>query len=273
MIHFNWQRSGLQPGAPYTRLSPNLLLVVVALRRGFGGTQNGGYTVRPVRGGTSWSDHAFGAAVDWRYGDDRAAGLQAARWLVDNHEALGVQVIHDYVGCRVWYCHRGWVDQTKGSHSGMMGTSWACWLHVGTNPDRWSDSRPLAERGSAAPAVAAAGGATSVSAGPRSDASGSPTAAAATSAAQNDKEATVAIINALPTLARGEKGRHVEIVQGILYGLGWNGTGEAERIDVDGTFGQQTERIVREFQALSGVTVDGKVGTTETWPALLSVGR
>lgn len=257
MLHFNWQRSGLQPGAPYDRLSPNLKLVLGAVRSTLGGVQNGGYNVRPVRGGSSWSDHAFGAAFDWRYGDDRAAGLVALRWLIDNHEALGVHVIHDYVGCRVWYCHRDWVAQTKGSHSGMMGTAWASWLHVGTNRERWSDSTALDRRG--------------VGPFPSRASTSTSTSGAAQATAANDKEATVAIIAALPSLARGEKGRHVEILQGILFAIGWNGTGAAERIDIDGTFGSQTEKIVREFQAANGLVVDGKVGVKETWPALLCV--
>lgn len=271
MIHFNWQRSGLQPGAPFDRLSPNLQLVLNQLRRELGGVQNGGYNVRSVRGGKSWSDHAFGAAFDWRYGDDRAAGIRALGWLIDNHEALGVHVIHDYVGCRVWYCHRDWVAQTKGSHSGMMGTSWACWLHVGTNRERWSDSRPLAERGLGRLSSQGAQGAASTSGGSSGAATTTSAKATPGTVTTSEKEATVAIISALPSLARGEKGRHVEILQGILLAIGWNGEGAAERIDIDGTFGPQTERIVREFQTANGLTVDGKVGIGETWPALLAV--
>lgn len=147
MIFFNWQRAG-EPKAPYTMLSPNLRLILTAMIAIFGGFQNGGYNRRPIRGSTStWSDHAFGAAYDWQYGPNRAGALAAIDWLIANHERLGVQVIHDYYGSRMWDCDRGWRAQAKGSHGGMMGQSWATWLHVGTNPDNWARTTPLADRG------------------------------------------------------------------------------------------------------------------------------
>jgi peptidoglycan hydrolase-like protein with peptidoglycan-binding domain len=38
-------------------------------------------------------------------------------------------------------------------------------------------------------------------------------------------------------------------------------------VAVDGDFGTETEKGVREFQRMAGLKVDGKVGT-ETWRAL-----
>lgn len=249
----NWQRAG-DPGPPYTRFSPNLRLILAALIAMFGGIQNGGYNPRPVRGGSSWSSHAFGAALDWRYGEGpiaRQIGILAINWLIRWHRLLGVQVIHDYYGSRVWYADsRGWVSQRAGSHGGAMGTTWAVWLHIETTPSAWANTTPLNDRGVPKP-----GDTGTVPQQPSTEPTTTPSA----------KETTVFIITALPTLRRGAVGRHVEIIQALLRSLGWS------TLAVDGTFGPLTESAVRSYQTSNRLTVDGIVGTAQTWPALLAV--
>lgn len=69
----------------------------------------------------------------------------------------------------------------------------------------------------------------------------------------------------LPTLTRilrrGSFGDDVAALQKVLNGLGFNAG------DIDGDFGDNTEKAVRRFQQKSGITVDGEVGP-ETWKAL-----
>lgn len=67
----------------------------------------------------------------------------------------------------------------------------------------------------------------------------------------------------MPTLKRGSKGRAVKILQALLGVWGW-------KVSVDGTFGPQTERAVRAFQAKHAKPVDGIPGPI-TWNALLGL--
>jgi hypothetical protein len=74
--------------------------------------------------------------------------------LLNDSLELGIQAIHDYVGCRIWRppglsgrpsqispeC--GWRDQTPGS---QMGQSWALWLHIECIDTRWADTRSVPE--------------------------------------------------------------------------------------------------------------------------------
>jgi hypothetical protein len=103
---FDWQRATFPPGvAPYNTLSPNLIAVRHELETRHGGTRLGGYGVRPVRNGTDPSSHGFGAAINHRI-EPRERLLQAVDWLIANHVRLGIQAIHDYVGCRIWHANR-----------------------------------------------------------------------------------------------------------------------------------------------------------------------
>jgi hypothetical protein len=62
------------------------------------------------------------------------------------------------------------------------------------------------------------------------------------------------------TVQRGSKGDAVRQVQQRLRDRGW-------KIGVDGKFGPETDRIVRQFQAEKGLAVDGIAGP-RTWDAL-----
>ena len=69
----------------------------------------------------------------------------------------------------------------------------------------------------------------------------------------------------LPILRRGSRGRYVRYLQqkllSKLYPVG----------EVDGIFGQATERAVKDFQSENGLTVDGIVGAN-TWRVLTPIG-
>jgi len=139
----SWQKAG-KPGPPHDGPSPNL----DALRAYVAGRWHlkhlGTYNVRPIRGGTSWSSHAFGAAVDLgfgaRHGGPGIAVLEAEilPWLIDNSAELGVQRIHHYQRRRYWEAGRGWVNKSPGAGND--------WIHVETTRDAWADARPVPER-------------------------------------------------------------------------------------------------------------------------------
>ena len=70
-------------------------------------------------------------------------------------------------------------------------------------------------------------------------------------------------LSTYPTLRRGSRGAYVTLLQSLLttflYPLG----------SIDGVFGTNTERAVREFQQENSLVVDGIVGAN-TWRALVS---
>lgn len=139
----SWNR-GRTPGAPFTKASPNLLLLSAELRARWNMKNLGCYVVRPVRGGTAWSSHAFGAAVDLGYGERHGGpGLAVVEadvlpWLIENSAELGIQRIHLYQRTRYWEAGRGWVDKSPGAGND--------WIHVETHPDRWADITPIVQR-------------------------------------------------------------------------------------------------------------------------------
>lgn len=139
----SWNR-GRTPGAPYTKASPNLLLLAAELRTRWNMKNLGCYVVRPVRGGTAWSSHAFGAAVDLGYGERHGGpGLQAIEtqvlpWLIKHSAELGIQRIHLYQRTRYWDAGRGWVEKSPGAGND--------WIHVETHPESWADMTPIAQR-------------------------------------------------------------------------------------------------------------------------------
>lgn len=77
---------------------------------------------------------------------------------------------------------------------------------------------------------------------------------------------TEKIVQQLPVLRVGDKGEHVQSMQGLL-----NARIEALRVAEDGDFGPQTQAALKSFQSSVGITPDGICGRGETWPALLLV--
>lgn len=69
--------------------------------------------------------------------------------------------------------------------------------------------------------------------------------------------------NGKPVLKKGSRGEYVTVLQTMLLQKGY----DLGSYGVDGSFGKCTENAVRQFQKLSGLTVDGIVGPA-TWNAL-----
>jgi hypothetical protein len=152
---YNWQHARTKDYVRFRKASPNLLAIADHLIKRWGGTNVGILNKRPIRGGSMPSSHTFGAALDWRYGDGdnrrEIAVHQVLPWLVDNSAHLGIQAIHDYVGCKVWRSvrsvgARGWKAQPIGSEGGAMGAGWAVWLHIETTRTMWNDGSRVDER-------------------------------------------------------------------------------------------------------------------------------
>lgn len=139
-----WQT--MSPGKPYTGTSPNLLALhdwLVA--NGFTSMGRNGYVVRPIRGGTAWSTHAFGAALDIRW-TDREIALDRAEWLIGWSHELGIQRIHDYYANRYWQAGRGWIGRPPGT--GVLDS-----FHIEVTAAAWTDGRSVEERTGKTPAT------------------------------------------------------------------------------------------------------------------------
>jgi len=72
------------------------------------------------------------------------------------------------------------------------------------------------------------------------------------------------LVEQLPTLRRGDRGEHVESVQGLLQAR------SHLEVKIDGSFGSATENAVRAVQRWGDVDDDGICGPA-TWPVLLRV--
>jgi len=147
MQYYNWQRSGLTPGAPYNKTSPNIAQLRAYLLANYGGMNLGTYGVRPVTGGTQWSTHAFGGALDWGYHvdgrTDYKSALEAIDFMIEHHEVLGVQMIVDEGHNRTWKCYRPELGGPGWKSSVIKGGSW---LHIETTRDMWPLATPIASR-------------------------------------------------------------------------------------------------------------------------------
>ena len=147
MTYTNWH-DGRKPGAPWNGPSPNVRAILAYCNKRWGLTDLGCYGVRPIKGGTRWSAHAFGAAQDisYRGGPDRAViESEVIPFLVDNADALGLQRVHDYWAKRYWQSGRGWINRPPGGRNDH--------LHVETTAEAWGETRSVEERlGAPAPA-------------------------------------------------------------------------------------------------------------------------
>lgn len=141
----SWQKAG-DPGAAHAKASPNLQAVAAYAMDRWGLRSLGIYNRRPVRGGTAWSSHAFGAALDLGYTDQTVLEDNILPWLIAHSEELGIQRIHHYRKKQYWEANRGWVKRSPGQGD--------AWIHLETHPDRWNDATPVAERLSGSPQTA-----------------------------------------------------------------------------------------------------------------------
>lgn len=107
----------------------------------FGFKNLGTWVVRPIRGGTAWSVHAAGAAVDLGYGTtakDRAKALDALDWMIRGATELGIVAAHDYTANppRAWRCDR---DAWRTFSNGELGPG-GRWFHVELSPTMCTDA-------------------------------------------------------------------------------------------------------------------------------------
>jgi peptidoglycan hydrolase-like protein with peptidoglycan-binding domain len=140
----SWQR-GREPGAPFDGPSPNLQKLAAYMNERWKVKSLGIYSRRPVRGGTAWSTHAFGAAVDLGYDPKRHGGpglavveTEILPWLISNSAELGIQRIHLYQRTRYWEAGRGWIERSPGHGND--------WIHVETHPNAWGNNEAIPSR-------------------------------------------------------------------------------------------------------------------------------
>jgi hypothetical protein len=247
---FDWQRSGLNPKrAPWTKCSPALVAIEEYLVEKWGGKRLGCHDDRSIRDGDSISSHAFGAALDWRYSDPgpgrKVLLSDIIPFLIENSKELGVQAIHDYVGCRIWRCNRandsngGWKEQPK---AGQMGQAWAQWIHIEVNRAQWKDGRSVDEK---------IGGAKPEPWPPF-----------------NPEKGEFGLYPLNPNKAwirLNSRGDLVKYLQGVLRKNRY-------QIAVDGNFGPQTRDRVIRFQRANGLLADGIVGS-KTWAKIDQASR
>ena len=207
---------------------------------------------RPVRGGSLPSSHR-GAAFDARY---EAPG-PGRRYMLDRvlpiligwSLELNVQQIHDYVGARVWKASRssdvngGWAAQRQGSHSGMMGASWAQWLHIEAGVWAWGDSRPVSAK--------LGGGTPPPASGARTLELRKNTLSPAT----REQLRGNGDVYLIQQIAQG----HFRQLGDVAYDCG----------PPDGDYGPKTQDAVRQLQADGGLTVDAECGPA-TWSYVLN---
>jgi hypothetical protein len=235
MKYYNWHRD--TPAAPYTTCSPNLQLIRRYMADQFHMWYLGCYVRRPIRGGTKWSSHAFGAGLDLSYRADADHPDAPTRehvetviipWLEENHEALGIQRIHDYWARRYWQVGKGWINRPPGGRNDH--------IHLEVTNETWHWDTPVEDRLT----------------------SGPPAAAAA------EPTFTAAQVPPYPgtSTKKGSKAKaRVRQIQQRLADLGYK-VGP-----VDGIFGNMTHQAVWNFQNDAGEYCDGIVGP-KTWAAL-----
>jgi hypothetical protein len=234
----NWQRQPAARLKAFTRSSPALVAIRTYLLARWGGSNLGIYGVRPVRGGTSMSSHAFGAALDWSWrGLPRAVALEVIDWLIANSAELGVQAIHDYQGSRIWHADRqAWKSQAKNREG--MGQSWGDWLHIEVNEQQWNDGRPVEAK----------------LAGQPTPATPAPAPAPVVVPLPTPVLVPAAVEEWRPVLRRGDSGDFVKLVQ-----LGVSRHAGQDVGPIDGKYGSRTEIAVRNVQAFVGAPVTGVV--------------
>lgn len=250
----NWQRDTGWDRAPYNRASPNLVSLLAYLIDRWGGASLGIHGDRPIRGGQSPSSHAFGAALDWRWGahpdvhfPNGSLGRavidnEVLPFLIDNSEQLGVQAIHDQG--RIW-------RPTRTPRWKPYDTGYGPWLHIETSKEKWGDGRPVPERISVPepPPVV-----------PPPSPGFDPVNGHYSLYPLNPNKNTIGPRqNTAGTITL--RGDLVRYFQGVAKNQA------SQNVTVDGWFGPQTEAAARNLQAFFKLQVDGYVGSG-TWPVV-----
>lgn len=249
----DWSRRTDWLDPKYEKPSPNLVTIIDYLRHRWGGVSLGIHGNRPIRGGETPSEHSWGAAGDWRWAyhpqyamerfiNRHTLDTEVLPFLIDNSLELHIQGIHDEG--RIWRSDRpgtDWDATWRSQHTGYSG-----WLHIVTTDAGFEDSTPIENRlGSYAP--------------PPPPPEWDPL---------NAKWALWPIAPNKPILRRRPApnrttGDIVKYLQSVIY---FKAGGD---IVIDGWYGEQTEKRVRDLQLFCGVkdAIGGAVGTTtyETW--------
>jgi hypothetical protein len=106
----------------------------------YGGSNNGIFVNRPMRGSTHPSLHRDGRALDWLQPDDQARA-RGAQFCADNAAALNIQEINRYKESLAWNPTIGWHHATGEA----FGASWANCIHVERKLDGSADVRTIDE--------------------------------------------------------------------------------------------------------------------------------
>jgi len=250
----NWQNDTGWDKGRYENDSPNLSALLTYLLERWGGVSLGIEGNRKIRKGGSPSSHAFGAALDWRWGahdsfpnmtavDKDVVLHQVIPFLLDWSEVLHVQAIHDQG--RIWRSDRpgtDWDGKWKD-----YSTGYGAWLHIETTKAGWDDATPIQERIDAV--VAALEG----------NSTPAPPPPPPPSPSKYGTWPVTAKAKLGPTQARNTQNPDaIRYLQTVLRDEA------SQNITVDGWFGTETERCVRNLQKFFGASVDGWVGP-ETW--------
>ena len=137
----SWQNTTMQPSSRYWPCSPNLLQLRAWAESEWKMQHLGCANRRPIRGGTAWSSHAYGAAVDlgYRNGPSRNTVELIMAFLIFNQQALGVQAVHDYQLQRYWRAgDTGWRLRSPGAKNDH--------IHVEVHPGAWDWSTTIPDR-------------------------------------------------------------------------------------------------------------------------------
>lgn len=131
--YYDWNARNDNLVAPFNSCSPNLQSLLRYDQKTFGAVSLGCHVDRPVRGGTSMSEHAWGAALDERF-PSRQITIDNMNWKISMSAELGINAIHDYTTHRIWYPSKGW-------HSANIQSG--DWTHTSVLPGAWGDGRTV----------------------------------------------------------------------------------------------------------------------------------
>lgn len=152
-VYTDWFKRNDWNAPAYEVPSPNLLAIRDYLINRWGGVSLGIHGNRPVRGGETPSEHAYGAALDWRWAFHNSYAMnrfitrevldsEVLPFLIDNSLELHIQGINDER--RTWRSDRPgteWDAKWRDYNTGYSG-----WVHIVTTDEGFNDSRPVESR-------------------------------------------------------------------------------------------------------------------------------
>lgn len=138
--YYRWSSRSDALAPQYEGCSPALNQLLAYLKGRWGGASLGCHNNRRVSGSTTWSSHAWGAALDYNSAGGWGTNFgPIADFLIAHSEELGINAIHDYrfVGGRgrIWKPGIGWVRSNIGGPGD--------WMHIEVRPSAYSDGRSV----------------------------------------------------------------------------------------------------------------------------------